>query len=62
MDTNVEVVCPYCGQIVNVHVEFGGRKQRYHEDCEVCSRPMHVDVRFDPNYNVELQVRRSSGH
>ena len=62
MGTSVEVVCPYCGEIVNVYVEYGGRIQRYHEACEVCSRPMLVDVRFDSNYDVDLQIGRSSGH
>ncbi len=62
MDTNVDVVCPYCGEIVTVHVELGRRVQNYHEDCEVCSRPMQVDLRFDRNYNCDVQVARSSGH
>ena len=43
-------------------VEVGARKQRYHEDCEVCCRPMKIEIRFDENYDFDLQVQRSSGH
>lgn len=61
MDAAVEVVCPYCGEIVHVLVEVGGRLQAYREDCEVCCRPMQVEVRFDPDYECEVFVQRSSG-
>ncbi len=62
MESTVDVVCPYCGEIVTVRVELGRRVQNYHEDCEVCSRPIQVDLRFDRNYNYDVQVGRSSGH
>lgn len=61
MDAAVEVVCPYCGEIVHVQVELAGRLQAYREDCEVCCRPMAVEVRFDADYEYELFVKRSSG-
>jgi|ETNmetMinimDraft_26_1059896.scaffolds.fasta_scaffold50691_2 hypothetical protein len=61
MDAAVEVVCPYCGEIVHVQVELAARLQKYREDCEVCCRPMRVEVRFDTNYEFELSVKRSSG-
>jgi hypothetical protein len=41
---------------------MGALKQLYDEDCDICCRPMHVEVRFDENYQVSIVVDRSSGH
>jgi hypothetical protein len=39
------VVCPYCGQAVELVVDTGGGShQEYIEDCEVCCRPWRVQV------------------
>ncbi len=62
METVVEVVCPFCGEVSTIHVEVGAPEQRYYEMCEICCRPIHVEVRFDANYEFDVQIRRSSGH
>ncbi len=62
METLVEVVCPYCGEISTVHVEMGALQQRYDDACDVCCRPIHVEIRFDENYQISIEVDRSSGH
>jgi hypothetical protein len=47
-DTEAEVVCPYCGEVIEIGVDPGsGAHQEYVEDCEVCCRPWHVSVTFD---------------
>ena len=46
--TDVDVVCPYCGADVEVVLDpGGGSMQRYVEDCEVCCRPWTVHVEWD---------------
>jgi hypothetical protein len=42
--TNHRVLCPYCGQPVELLVDATVPKQRYVEDCEVCCEPMIVEV------------------
>ena len=41
----MEVVCPYCGEIIAIAVdEGGGPTQRYVEDCSVCCRPIEIAI------------------
>jgi hypothetical protein len=46
-ESSAEVVCPYCGESVEISVDSGGGSlQEYVEDCEVCCNPWSVTVRF----------------
>lgn len=48
LDTEAEVICPYCGETVTLLLDpGGGTAQEYVEDCEVCCRPWEVHVRYD---------------
>jgi len=48
MDSDAVVVCPYCGEPVEISLDpAGGREQEYVEDCEVCCNPWRVRVRYD---------------
>ncbi len=39
--------CPYCGEKLNVRLDVsGGRKQKFVQDCEVCCRPIEIEVHF----------------
>ena len=41
----VEVSCPWCGEIVSIEVDAGGGAvQDYVQDCEVCCQPWRVHV------------------
>jgi hypothetical protein len=43
----VTVLCPYCGQPVDVFVDLGGGVlQEYVEDCAICCRPWAIRVAF----------------
>jgi hypothetical protein len=42
--TVCRVVCPSCGQSVELLIDATVGHQRYVEDCEVCCAPMVVDV------------------
>ncbi|MBR9989223.1 MAG: CPXCG motif-containing cysteine-rich protein [Gemmatimonadetes bacterium] len=47
-DLSAAVVCPYCGETVDLAVDpGGGAVQEYVEDCEVCCRPMQLTVSWD---------------
>ncbi len=47
-DTEVDVICPYCGEVVTIGVDpAGGAVQAYVEDCQVCCRPWQVHLSYD---------------
>jgi hypothetical protein len=47
--------CPYCGEPVQLLVDPSAGEQTYVEDCQVCCRPMVVEVLAgDP---VRLNIR-----
>jgi predicted Fe-S protein YdhL (DUF1289 family) len=41
------VTCPYCGESINLLVDCSVSDQHYIEDCQVCCRPINVDVTVD---------------
>jgi len=57
-ETDAVVVCPYCGEGIEVELDPGsGSVQEYVEDCAVCCRPWHVSVRYDGAGRAEVVVR-----
>lgn len=47
-DTEATVVCPYCGEAVEIALDAGGgASQQYVEDCAVCCQPWRVSVSYD---------------
>jgi hypothetical protein len=57
LDTEAEVVCPYCGETVTVELDpGGGSDQEYVQDCEVCCRPWQVTVHFDESGQPTISV------
>lgn len=42
--SEVAASCPYCGEPVQLLVDGSAGAQAYVEDCQVCCRPMVVDV------------------
>jgi hypothetical protein len=58
-DTEAEVTCPYCGEVVTIALDPGsGTEQEYVEDCQVCCRPWMVRVAYqeDGAALVELEA------
>jgi len=57
---SAEIVCPYCGEVVEVRLDpGGGHRQTYVEDCEVCCRPWQVSVTYDGAGGVLVTAERS---
>jgi hypothetical protein len=56
-DTDATVVCPYCGEPVDVSLDpGGGAAQEYVEDCAVCCQPWRVSVRYRGDGSAEVRV------
>jgi hypothetical protein len=57
------VLCPYCGESVEVSLDPGsGANQQYIEDCQVCCRPWVVSVSYDEDGTAHVFVDASDDH
>jgi len=46
--------CPYCGEDIEFLIDLSVPRQSYTEDCQVCCRPIIVNVHVDSNGGVEV--------
>lgn len=49
--------CPYCGEPIRLVVDCSVSEQSYIEDCEVCCRPIEIEVHCDEDGVSELNVK-----
>ncbi len=56
MDTQV-ILCPYCGEELEVAVDWSIPRQEYIEDCQVCCQPMILTVVIDGHQSAVIDVR-----
>lgn len=52
----VTIHCPACGEPQTMAVDASAGAQRYIEDCQVCCRPMDVDVQVDDDGATRVRV------
>ncbi|MDD5580377.1 MAG: CPXCG motif-containing cysteine-rich protein [Methylobacter sp.] len=55
---DISVVCPYCGEFINVLVDTSSGAQEYFEDCSVCCSPILFSVSIDETGEIYLEVKR----
>ncbi len=48
------VECPYCGESISLLIDLSVPQQNYVEDCQVCCRPIVVNVGVDSSGGVEI--------
>jgi len=51
------ISCPYCGESITVLVDDSLPEQSYIEDCQVCCRPIVLNVSADPDGDVRVAAR-----
>jgi hypothetical protein len=51
------ISCPYCGESISVLVDDSLPQQSYVEDCQVCCRPITLDVSVDVDGDVMVSAR-----
>ena len=49
--------CPYCGESISILVDDSLPEQQYVEDCQVCCRPIVLDVTADDGGGVVVGAR-----
>ena len=50
------VQCPYCGERIDIVVDVSAGDQRYIEDCQVCCRPISIEVWIDADEQARVSV------
>lgn len=50
------IYCPYCGERLLILIDPSMAHQHYIEDCQVCCRPIDLDVVLDPQGGVSITV------
>jgi hypothetical protein len=48
IDPFVELPCPWCAEVLGLRLDLSAGSQAYIEDCQVCCRPIRIDVRVAP--------------
>ena len=46
----VEIACPYCAEYIEVIIDCSVGDQKYIEDCEVCCRPITLDIKIGEDH------------
>jgi len=50
-------LCPYCGTTNSLEHDFGaGSRHRLIQDCEICCRPIHIELRMDQDQVQEIRA------
>lgn len=52
-----DITCPYCGETITLLLDASEGPQRYIEDCQVCCRPITVDLDVDDEGEVVVRVQ-----
>ncbi len=62
MGEEIEFDCPYCGEINYTEVFLSeGKSQSFVYDCEVCCRPIELNINVDRDGNVNLGIKNDEG-
>lgn len=56
-EEQVDSYCPYCGEPIQLLVDWSVERQEYIEDCEVCCRPMVVETSISVEGDPLVWVR-----
>ena len=51
-----QINCPYCGEMIEIFIDASVPQQRYIEDCQVCCRPINLDVTLEHNGEATVCV------
>ena len=54
--TQQDVICPYCGESIEVLIDQEEAGQRYIEDCQVCCKPITFNVSMSMEGQLSVSV------
>ena len=60
LENDQEFNCPYCGEVISLRVDqTGGSRQFFVTDCEVCCRPIEIEIDIESDGYVNLVAKRA---
>lgn len=54
------IQCPYCGETIEILIDESAGAEQYIEDCQVCCRPIEIEVSLDPEAGLIVSCRTDS--
>ncbi|MEO6800326.1 MAG: CPXCG motif-containing cysteine-rich protein [Rhodanobacter sp.] len=48
--------CPYCGESIEILIDASIPEQQYIEDCQVCCRPITLNIRVEEDGTVQVRA------
>lgn len=52
--------CPYCGEPIELLIDESAGSQEYIEDCQVCCRPIEINVEVGTTGAIDITLQRDS--
>lgn len=56
LEQSVEIHCPHCGEMFTTFVDLSAGESNYIEDCQVCCRPMTIQLTVHDLENEDFSV------
>ena len=50
------VSCPYCGELIQILIDYEEAGQQYIEDCQVCCKPIVFKIAVNPAGDMSVSV------
>ncbi len=60
IDPVLQILCPYCGEPVEIQLSVVRADEEYVEDCSVCCRPILLHVTRDENGEPSVSAEKES--
>ena len=54
------ISCPYCGEHIDILIDGSLPEQEYVEDCQVCCRPIVLNVTVDADGDAVVTARNEN--
>ena len=51
-----QIDCPYCGETIDILIDNSLSEQNYIEDCQVCCRPIQMNILVDDHDQLLVRV------
>jgi len=55
-----QIICPYCGEIIECVIDCSIAEQSYIEDCQVCCRPIELMIGVDEAGMPHVEARHEN--
>jgi len=56
----VDISCPYCGEVIGILVDGSIEEQHYIEDCQVCCQPIVIALSISSNDEFHVEARHEN--